>query len=116
LSKIVREASAVLLLYVAVVLLYGTARVQGRARLSVLEQTRRNWIARVTALGSAGLAAWLWGQAESGPAAALVAVVALMVMGGAVTLLGPVAPRLVWALALLAASVAPVLALLGAIY
>jgi hypothetical protein len=110
----VRETSALLLLYLAVALVYGNARVRGRARLSLLEQTWCRWTARVIAFGSACLAAWLWCQVETAPSAALGALAAVMVMGSGVTLLGPVAPRLVWTLAVLAASAAPVLALVGA--
>lgn len=109
-----REASAVLLLYVAVALLYGAARVQGCARLSLLQEDWRTRSTRAAALGLAAVATWLLSQVESGPAVALVTLVALMVLGNVVILLGPVAHRLVWALALLAATAAPVLAVLGA--
>jgi hypothetical protein len=99
----VTDTSAVLLLYLVVALLYGTARVQGRARLPLLQQPWRRWFARVTGVGAAYLSMRFWTQGESGVIAALLVLTSLMSFGSVVALLGPVAPRLIWALALAAA-------------
>jgi hypothetical protein len=93
-----REVSAVLLLY-----------------LAVFQQAGRSWGARTVALGLAAVAARLCGQAYAAPEAALVALAALMVMASAVPLLGPVAPRLMWALAALGASAVTAFTLIGAV-
>ena len=108
-----KEAVAVLLLHVSVALFYGASRVHGRARLSLLDPPRRSHLARVLASGTVVGSGWLWRGVESGAAAALVVLVGLMVIGTAVTLLGPVAPRVIWGGALLAAVAVPLLALLG---
>jgi hypothetical protein len=107
------EANAVLLLYVAVALLYGTARANGRARVLLLDRSRRVTLTRALACGAVLGSGWLWRAVESGAAAALVVLTGLMVMGTVVTLLGPVAPRLVWALAVLAAVAVAVLVVMG---
>lgn len=110
-----RDASAVLLIYVAVALLYGTSRVRGRARLSALQQPVRRALARAAALSAVGAAMWRWSTAGSSLLAALFVLACLMTLASVVTLLGPVAPRAVWTLALVAAAAAPLLVALGAV-
>jgi hypothetical protein len=109
-----REAIAVLLLYIAVALVFGTWRVHGGARLALLDPPRRSRLARIIASGMVVGSGWLWRGVESGAAAVLVVFSGLMVGGTAVALLGPVAPRVVWGGALLAATALPLLVLLGA--
>lgn len=107
------ELQAVLLLYVAVALLYGASRVRGRARLSLLEPPVRSRLARAIASLAVVGSGLLWRGVDSGPATVLVVLVGLMAMGTVVTLLGPIAPRMIWGGALLAAVAAPLLALWG---
>ncbi|HLV64285.1 MAG TPA: hypothetical protein VKY73_00665 [Polyangiaceae bacterium] len=107
------EASALSLLFVAVAVLYGTARVRGRARLALLDAPGRTRAARTLAFVAIGVAGGSWQGLESLTAAVLVVLVGLMVLGTTVTLLGPVAPRLLWGAALLAAAALPVLAAIG---
>jgi len=107
------KALALLLLYLAVVMLYGATTVHGRARLPILEGRSRAALARVSALCAIALSAWLWRGVESGLAAILVVLVALMTLGTTVTLLGPVAHRGVWGAAVLASVAIPLLMLTG---
>jgi hypothetical protein len=101
------------LLYVVVALFYGTARVQGRARLALLQQTWRRWLARVAGLGAACVSMWIWSEPGSEATAALLVLTSLMSWGSLVALLGAVAPRLIWAVALLAAVALPLLLIRG---
>ncbi|MGC4088049.1 MAG: hypothetical protein QM756_09150 [Polyangiaceae bacterium] len=105
------EVLALLLVHVAVTLCYAAGRVRGGARLALLESRFRASLARVVALVALATAIGLWRSIESGPASLLIVLVGSMALGTLVTLLGPLAPRLLWGATLLAASLASVLAL-----
>lgn len=108
-----RDTSAVLLLYVVVALFYGTARVQGRARLTVLQQPWRRRLVRIAGLAGVWVSMRIWSEPGSEATAALLVLTSLMSWGSVVALLGAVAPRLIWAVALLAAVALPLLLIRG---
>jgi hypothetical protein len=108
------EATVILLLHAAVALHYATTSVRGQVRVALFARRARTVLARVICLAAVLWAVWAWRAVESGSAAVLLAVTAMMVSGAAVTLLGPLAPRAVWLSAALAAAAVPVLSLLGA--
>jgi hypothetical protein len=61
-----------------------------------LDPKPRRFIARALAGLAIGTAARLWYTVETGPAAAFIVAVGLMVFGSLVTLLGPLIPRVLW--------------------
>lgn len=104
------QALSLSLLYLATAASYGSARVRGRTRLAWLDAPSRSIAARVCALAAVGVAYSLWRNIESGPAAGFVVIVGIMVAGTLFSVLSPLAPRSVWASALLSLVLIPVLA------
>lgn len=107
------ETMAMLLLYLAAALMYGTDSHRNGARLRALATRTRVHIAQGVALAAVGLAGWLWQRMEPGPAAFLVVPVGLMVAATSVALLAPVWPRLVWSIAVASVPAIVLLALGG---
>jgi len=92
-----KQALALGLLCVASALFYAADRPRGVARWPFVTLTFSR-IARAAALALVVAGGVIWNAGEPGPAAFLAVPVALMAFGTLITLLAPVAPRLLWAL------------------
>lgn len=89
------------LLFLTSVLWHASDTSQDTALAQRARRTPR--LARLLACALATTAAVHWSRQEAGPAAGFVVLAGLMVMGAFVTLLAPLAPRLLQSLAALAA-------------
>jgi hypothetical protein len=107
------ELVAILLLYVATVLHYGTTRLRGTVRFPALARPSRAALSRGAALVAVLGAGWLWSNGESSSAAVLVVLTGLMASLTVVTLLGPVAPRGLRLSAGIAAAAVPLILMCG---
>ncbi len=107
-----KQAVALGLLCVASALLYAADRPRGVSRWSFFTLTHTR-VAREAALALVSAACVLWKAGEPGPAAFLAVPVAVMAFGTLLTLLAPVAPRLLWALVAAALPLSVLWAYLG---
>jgi hypothetical protein len=112
----VTEGVTLCWLYLASVLSFGTDRRRGVARPALFASERRTLLARVLAGLLVLAASVLYNAHEPGPAVFIAVPVALMATSTLVTLLAPVGPRLVWALAASALPLSLLLAALGALH
>jgi hypothetical protein len=106
------EAAALGLSCVASALLYAADRPRGVSRWPFFTLLHAR-VARGAALALVIAAGLLWNAGEPGPAAFLAVPVALMAFGTLLTLLAPVAPRLLWALVAAALPLSVLWAYLG---
>jgi 4-hydroxybenzoate polyprenyltransferase len=112
----VTEAVTLCWLFVASVLSLGTDRRRGVPRPALFDSEGRTLLARVLGGLLVLAASVLYNAQEPGPAVFIAVPVALMATSTVVTLLAPVQPRLVWALAASALPLSLVLAALGALH
>lgn len=109
------EVLALLLVLVAVTLLYAADSHHRGVILPFLAVGHRARTARWSAVLAVGASVFFLRTVEPGPAAFLVALVALMAMETGVVLLGAIAPRAVRATLVLALGAIPPLAALGGV-
>jgi hypothetical protein len=107
-----KQAVALGLLCVASALFYAADRPRGVGRWPFFTLTHSR-IARAAALALVLAGGVLWNSGEPGPAAFLAVPVALMAFGTLLTLVAPVAPRLLWALVAAALPLSVLCAYLG---
>lgn len=105
------ETRAMLSLFVAAALLYGSNSVRARARLGLLEQPVWIWGARFFACALVVHMFSSWRVLESATAAMLVSAVGLAAMSTAVTLVAPLWPRAFWGVVAISALAIPMLSL-----
>jgi hypothetical protein len=99
------------LLYVATAVFYASAPVKRRPRLVWFSTLPRRVAARGVAVMAIASAFGLWAAIEPGPAAGFMITIGLMVLATLIAVVGPLVPKAVWAVAMLASVAIPVLAL-----